>query len=138
MITGSLDGIYQELDAMADVTTYLPPAAQEVQAHLQATSTAHTTPEGKPWKPTLKGEPALNGAPNEISVRVAGQIIIVELKGNSVWWHYGTRGVEPRPVIPVDIIGEKLGNAIRRGVVAPFEAKTKRGKRGWSATKGRT
>jgi hypothetical protein len=126
MISGSLDNIYQDLDAMADVTTYLPPAAQEVRAHLQATSKAHTTPEGKPWKPTLKGEPALNGAPNEISVRVAGQTIITELEGNSVWWHFGVRGAEPRPVIPVDIIGEKLGNALARGAANGYSKRSRR------------
>ena len=121
MITGSLAPIENVLDQLENVQEWaLPPAAQEVEKHLKDTARAHTTPEGKPWAPTKEGAPALNNAANEITVRVAGQTIIVELKGNSTWWHYGVRGVDPRQVIPVDVIGEKLGNAIRRGVVAPF------------------
>ena len=120
-ITGSMAPITLVLDELADVQTWvLPPAAQAVQTHLVGTAKAHTTPDGKPWLATTKGAPALNNAASEIAVRVAGSTIVIELKGNSVWWHYGVRGVEPRQVIPVDVVGEKLGNAIRRGVVAPF------------------
>lgn len=138
MITGSLAPITNVLDQLEDVESWaLPPAAEAVKTHLVGTAKAHTTPEGKPWLPTIKGLPALNNAANEITVRLAGQTIIVELKGNSVWWHYGVKGVEPRQVIPVDVIGEKLGNAIRRGFVAPFVAVTKAGKRGYTATRAR-
>lgn len=138
MIRGSLAPITSVLDQLEDVESWaLPPAAEAVKTHLTGTAKAHTTPEGKPWLPTIKGLPALNNAANEITVRLAGQTIIVELKGNSVWWHYGVKGVEPRQVIPVDVIGEKLGNAIRRGFVAPFVAVTKAGKRGYTATRAR-
>lgn len=138
MITGSLAPIESALDQLEDVEQWaLPPAAQEVEKHLKSTANAHTTPEGKPWLMTVEGLPALNNAANEITVRVAGQTIIVQLEGNSTWWHYGVRGVEPRQVIPVDIIGEKLGNAIRRGFVTAFVAVTQAGKRGYTATRAR-
>jgi hypothetical protein len=137
-IKGSTVAIESVLDQLEDVESWaLSPAAKAVQTHLTGTAKAHTTPEGKPWAPTTKGAPALNNAASEISVRLAGQTIIVELKGNSTWWHYGVRGIEPRQVIPVDIVGEKLGNAIRRGFVAPFIAVTKAGKRGYTATRAR-
>ena len=138
MITGSLAPITSVLDQLEDVESWaLPPAVEAVKTHLVGTAKAHTTPEGKPWLPTIKGLPALNNAANEITVRLAGKIVIVELKGNSTWWHYGVRGIEARQVIPVDVIGEKLGNAIRRGFVAPFVAVTKAGKRGYTATRAR-
>lgn len=120
MITGSFTEIDSALDTIGNVETYLPAAAQSTLTHLRGTAKAHTTPDGVPWAPTVDGEPALNNAANEISVRVAGQTVIVQLEGNSTWWHYGVRGVKPRPVIPVDIVGEKLGNAIARGVAKPF------------------
>ena len=138
MITGSLAPITNVLDQLEDVESWaLPPAVEAVKTRLVGTAKAHTTPEGKPWLPTIKGLPALNNAANEITVRLAGKIVIVELKGNSTWWHYGVRGIEARQVIPVDVIGEKLGNAIRRGFVAPFVAVTKAGKRGYTATRAR-
>ncbi len=138
MIRGSLAPITNVLDQLEDVESWaLPPAAEAVKTHLAGTAKAHTTPEGKPWLPTVKGLPALNNAANEITVRLAGKTIIVQLEGNSTWWHYGVKGVEPRQVIPVDVIGEKLGNAIRRGFVAPFVAVTKAGKRGYTATRAR-
>ena len=138
MIRGSLAPIESVLDELENVEQWaLPPAAEAVKTHLMGTAKAHTTPEGKPWLMTVEGLPALNNAANEITVRVAGQTIIVQLEGNSTWWHYGVRGVEPRQVIPVDIIGEKLGNAIRRGFVTAFVAVTQAGKRGYTATRAR-
>jgi hypothetical protein len=137
-IVGSFADVDTALDDMADVGTYLPPIAQEALGHLRSTANAGTTPEGKPWAPTKKGERALENAASQIGVRVAGLNLVITLSegsGHATWWHWGTRGAEPRYVIPVDVIGGKLGNAIRRGGAKAFEAKTKRGKRGWTATR---
>jgi hypothetical protein len=137
-IAGSFADVDTALDDMADVGTYLPPIAQETLGHLRGTASAGTTPEGKPWAPTKKGERALENAASQISVRVAGLNLVITLSedgGHATWWHWGTRGIGPRYVIPVDIIGEKLGKAIDRGAASRFVAITNRGKRGWTATR---
>jgi hypothetical protein len=120
MIRGSLSPILAELDAIGEAEQYLPPAAQEVKAHLQKTIAAGTSPSGQPWEPRKRdgGKPLQNAAA-AVEVRVAGSTIIVELTGPEVFWHYGVRGVKPRKVIPTEI-DESLGSAIRRGVAKPF------------------
>lgn len=120
MIAGSSSAIREHMARISDPARYLPPAASATEASLKATASAGTSPDGVPWAPTKTGERALENAADEITVRVAGETIIVELKGNSVWWHYGTRGVAPRQVIPVRGIPLKLGQAIRAGLIAPF------------------
>jgi hypothetical protein len=70
-------------------------------------------------------------------VRLAGGNIIISLKGHYTFQHFGTRGRVARRVIPQGRMPAELGNAIRRGMVEPFTAKTKAGKRGWRATQAR-
>lgn len=120
MIKGSADAIYADLDAMADVAQYVAPAAAEVQAQLRTTASAGQTPDGKAWAATKDGRRAMANAAQAITARAAGRDIVIELKGPEVFHHYGVRGAEPRQVIPTDRIGEKLGQAIRRGAAKPF------------------
>lgn len=54
MIRGSLGAVYEELDAIGKPEQYLPPAAQEVKAHLDKTIAAGTSPSGKAWEPRKK------------------------------------------------------------------------------------
>lgn len=120
MIKGTADAIYADLDAMTDVAQYVAPAAAEVQAQLRATASAGQTPDGKAWAATKDGRRAMVNAAQAITARAAGRDIVIELNGPEVFHHYGVRGAEPRQIIPTDRPGEKLGQAIRRGVAKPF------------------
>lgn len=125
MIRGSLAPLQAELDAIGKPEQYLPPAAQEVKAHISKTIAAGTSPSGKAWEPRKKdgGKPLQNAAA-AVDVRVAGDTIIVELTGPEVFHHYGVRGAKPRNIIPVEI-DETLGSAIHRGVAKPFKERAK-------------
>lgn len=125
MIRGSLAPIYAELDAMAEPTQYLTPAAQEVKKHLDKTIAAGTSPSGKAWKPRQSdgGKPLQNAAA-AVEVRVAGKTIVVELTGHHVFHHYGAGGVPVREIIPKEV-DERLGDAIARGVAKPFKERSK-------------
>jgi len=123
MIAGTLEPIEDALDGLAELSQYLTPAAEEVLSTLRKTASAGTSPDGKKWEPTKEGERPLKDAANQIAARVAGQTIVITLSesgGHASWWHFGVKGAPPRPVIPVDVIGEKLGNAIARGAARPF------------------
>jgi hypothetical protein len=117
--------MHAEVEALAEPSQYLPPAAQEVKKHLDKTIAAGTSPSGKAWKPRKSdgGKPLKNAAA-AVDVRVAGTTIVVELTGHHVFHHYPARGNEAREIIPKEI-DESLGNAIRRGVVKPFKERSK-------------
>jgi hypothetical protein len=120
-----LDAIDKQLDAIADVNGYTTAAAASVDEHLAATIAAGTDPGGKAWPVKQDGSKALRNAKKAVTVRSAGRSVIVELNGVETFHHYGAAGMPVRTIIPKDM-DEKLGNAIRRGVVTGFEAK-KRG-----------
>lgn len=104
---------------MAEIDGYTTPAAQEVEAHLASTIAAGTTPSGEAWAQKEDGGKALRNAQKAVKVRAAGSSVIVELTGVEVFHHYGAGGKPVRGVIPKEM-DEKLGDAIRRGVVKPF------------------
>ena len=125
VISGSLAPIYDGLDAIAEPSQYIPPAAAEVKALLASTIAAGTSPSGKPWAPRKSdGGKPLQGAMAAVDVRAAGTTIVVELTGNEVFHHYGAGDSPVRQIIPTEI-EEKLGAAIRRGAAKPFKERSK-------------
>ena len=58
-------------------------------------------------------------------VRLAGNTVIVALRGHYVFQHFGARGRAGRRVIPQGGMPAQLGNAIRLGMVEPFTKKAR-------------
>lgn len=126
MITGSLNVLFGELDAIAEPGQYVSGAVVEIRAELQKTVSAGQAPDGTPWanRKSDGGKP-LRNAFAAIDVRqVSPTQIVVELNGHHVFHHYGAGDNPVRKIIPTEI-DEKLGNAIRRGVVKPFKERAK-------------
>lgn len=121
-ISGSLTPLFAELDAIAEPGQYVSGAVVEIRAELEKTTSAHTTPKGEPWSELKDGSgKAYVGVMKYIDVRqVSPTQAIIELKGPPVFGQYGTGKMDKRQIIPTEI-DEKLGNAIRRGVVKPFK-----------------
>jgi hypothetical protein len=116
-----LDAIKAHVEDLGDVETYLPAAADAVREYLRATTSAGTSPSGKPWAPRKKdGGKPLQNAFAAIDVRAVGKDVIVELEGEEVFHQYGAGAAPVREIIPKEV-DEKLGNAIARGVVKPFK-----------------
>src|SRR5262245_24816844 len=139
-ITGieSLDALIKTARGLASGPEYPMAAAASVDTWLRSKLAAGVDPNtDEKWAPTKDGERPLKTAPSRPTVRLAGDTIIIAIKGHYVFQHFSTRGRVARPVIPQGSMPAELGNAIRLGMVDPFEAKTKAGKRGWRATQRR-
>jgi hypothetical protein len=131
-----LADVTAQVEAIGEVTGYTSAAAASVDAHLSATIAAGTDSNGKAWPKKQDGSLALRNAKAAVEVRAAGPNVIVELSGVEVFHHYGAGDNPERAIIPKEL-DEKLGQAIRRGAVEAFEAKTAAGKRGYAATRAK-
>jgi hypothetical protein len=124
-ISGSLTPLFDKLDAIAEPGQYVSGAVVEIRAELEKTTSAHTTPKGEPWSELKGGGKAYVGVMKYIDVRqVSPTQAIIELKGPPVFGQYGTGKMDKREIIPTEI-DEKLGNAIRRGVVTVGRRRSK-------------
>lgn len=133
-----LDRIIAACKEVASGPEYVQAAARSIDSWLRSRLAAGIDPNtGEAWAPTLEGKRALRSAASRPAIRIAGSNIIIALKGYYVFQHFPTRGRLARKVIPQGSMPAELGNAIRAGMVDPFEAKTKAGKRGWAATQAR-
>lgn len=122
MISGSIFPIIDELDAIAEPGQYVSGAVVEIRAELQKTVSAGQAPDGTPWENRKSdgGKPLRNAMANIDVRQVSPTQAVIELKGHHVFHHYGAGDNPVRKIIPTEI-DEKLGNAIRRGVVKPFK-----------------
>jgi hypothetical protein len=99
---------------------------------------------GTAYPPTKKGTRPLQHAADAITSSVVGTTGILRVSGYHVYQHWGAGYVPARGIIPRGKMPAKMGDAIRLGLIPPFEAKTKRGKMGttkfeaWKAAKGKT
>jgi hypothetical protein len=133
-----LDAMIERCRAVASGPEYAQAAAQATETWLRAQLAAGVDPNtGAAWAKTQDGKAALKTAPSRPTVRLAGNNIIIALRGYYVFQHFPTQGRMARRVIPQGRMPAELGNAIRLGMVEPFEAKTKAGKRGFAATQRR-
>lgn len=129
------DGLAQ-LDAMIATIGALPnltrdaasDVADAVRAELRRTIAAGTTPDGKPWQPTLDGERPLRHAADALHVGAVDSTIYVRLAGPEARHHLGrARGGKVRQVIPVDKVPDRMGEAIRAVLVKRFDAAVSNG-----------
>ncbi len=127
----SLEAMIATARGLFDGAEYAQAAQRSTETWLRSTLAAGQDPDtGSAWAPTKAGKRPLKSAVSRPTVTLAGSNIIVRIKGYYVFQHFGTRGRVARHVIPNGDLPPKLGNAIRAGLVEPFQAKTKAGKRG--------
>lgn len=93
-----------------------PQIGQAILAEFQRTAAAGTTPEGEPWAPTKKGGRALKNAAESMSLVVSDNVIIIKITDHHVFHQFGA-GVVARRIIPSGGLPDRLGNAIRLGIV---------------------
>ena len=119
----SLDQMIEKLRSLDTfVPEAMPSVAKSVEAQIKRTVNAGQAPDGTPWPDKKDGGKALKNASSAITTRVVGTSIVVELKGVEVFHHFGA-GVPKRQIIPQGAMPEKLGNAIRLGLVDPWKKK---------------
>jgi hypothetical protein len=75
-------------------------AAPLVEAAIQKTAAAGTTPLGQEWKRTKKGTRPLQHAASRISARATGRLVLVTLTGPDVFHHRGSKRNPRRQVLP--------------------------------------
>lgn len=127
----SLDAMIATARGLFEGPAFAQVAARSTETWLRSTLAVGQDPDtGSAWAPTKAGKRPLKSAASQPTVTLAGSNIIVRIKGYYVFQHFGTRGSVARHVIPIGDMPSKLGNAIRAGLVEPFVAKTKAGKRG--------
>lgn len=139
-ITGieQLDALIATCRGLGTGPEYAQAAARAVEGWLRSKLASGVDPNtNKAWQPTRDGDRPLETAASRPTVRLAGNTIIVALRGYYVFQHFSTRGRPARRVIPQGNMPPELGNAIRLGMVEPFKARTKAGKRGFAATQRR-
>lgn len=133
-----LDAMIAQVRQLFTGPAFAQAAATSTETWLRTTLAAGQDPNTmNTWEPTLEGKRPLKTAASRPTVRLAGSNIIIELRGHYVFQHFPTRGRMARRVIPQGSMPEQLGNAIRAGLVEPFEAATAAGKRGFAATQRR-
>lgn len=118
---------YESLDEMVKrlrgVGGALPQIAQSLVPVLESEAAdavaSQQSMSGEKWPATKDGAPALQGAMGALKVEARGTVILLTLSGHHVWHQYGTARTPKRPIIPSAGLNQKVGNAIRFGIVNP-------------------
>jgi hypothetical protein len=132
---GGLDAMIASCRALENVP-WAAAAAPQVDAFMRARLGAGQTPEGQPWQKKKDGGQPLKGAAAAYEQRVSGSAIIMQIGGGEkaryAFHHFGAQEKPVRRQLPEGAMPARLGDAIRAGLVTPFQAATKAGKRGWA------
>lgn len=98
------------------VNAAAPAVGEMLLAEFQRTANAGTTPEGEPWPPTKAGGKPLKNAAGALQLSVQGNVVIIKLTDHHVFHQFGA-GVRARRMLPSGGLPDRLGNAIRLGLV---------------------
>jgi hypothetical protein len=111
-------------------------AAARVEEFMRGTLKKRQTPEGDLWPLTDDGKPALAGAADAYEQNVVGKDIVMKVGGGEkkryAIHNFGAGYQKVRRQLPKGKIPQKLGNAIRAGLVDDFKAITMAGKVGYA------
>lgn len=121
-----LDAMIGRINGLADGPAYAQAAKQRTDAFLQEQLGAGLDPNtGKPFPPTLAGKKAMKTAPSQPKTRLAGMAVIVYLGGHYVYHLFASGRRVARRAIPQGSMPDKLGQAIRQGMVSVFRRKAR-------------
>jgi len=105
-----------------------PDVAKMMERTLAANIKKAIDPYGKPWKPTLSGDPPLDGAMKAIRVRAIETVVVVTLTGIEILHHFGrARGGIQRMIIPIRKIPDAMNRGIIDALTRRFQAMTEAG-----------
>jgi hypothetical protein len=94
-----------------------PEVAREAKAIIDRNIANGQGPDGKPWKPTKKGEKPLRGAAAAVSARADGSRVVLTLTGPEALHHLGwARGGVVRQILPYRNLPAPFLLAIKRAV----------------------
>lgn len=100
-----------------------PQVAEFLEDELRKAIREGRSLDGTKWAPTKSGKPPLSGAAGAIRTTVARGVVIIALTGHYVFHHFGfysklfRKRVPARPFWPTGGLPDRLGNAIRKGLV---------------------
>lgn len=115
------------LRGLADISA--ADAARPVEEFMRSQMAKGETPEGEPWKLTKDGRVPLRGASASYEQSLSGNAIVMRIRGRYVYHHFSTRGRPARRQLPQGAMPQKLGQAIRAGLVETFYGKIRGRKR---------
>ena len=87
----------RRLPAGSDLASELAPV---VDAQIQASARAGTTPEGAAWKPRVDGARALKDAASATRTTAVGRSIVITVSGPAAIHNYGTKKDPQRRILP--------------------------------------
>lgn len=73
--------------------------------------------DGRKWLPKKDGGRALVNAAKAVMVEARKNVILITLTGPEVFHQFGTKRIPARPIIPSGNLPDRIGNAIRKGLV---------------------
>ena len=99
-----------------------PAAAEAMQAELRASASAGTSPEGAAWAEKKGGGRALPNAASAITVKAVGTILLGRLVFPYTLHNIGKGNAPQRQVIPAGAMPPRVLAAIKRALIAAWEA----------------
>ncbi len=86
---------------------------EDLQTEIQNMPARQAGLGGDAWAPAKRGGSVLNNSPSKTSVRRAGNIIWLTLRGHEVYHQAGAGRLPVRAVLPLNMANGKIGNLIR-------------------------
>ena len=117
---------FKSIDAMIEAIRATPAAVRAapkalvpvVQKVVRSAASAGQGLDGEQWAPRVKdGQRALQTIMQHVTVTAEGAMVWIRLRGGSVFAQFGTHREVKRPLLPSEGLPDKLGNAIRVGLV---------------------
>lgn len=105
----------RSLPEMVDAS--VPQIANFLLAEMQTAASAGRCVDGTVWPPKKDGGQPLVNAASAIKVFVSGRTIVFQISGHYVVHQFGTTRMPRRPILPMGGMPDRLGNAIRKGLV---------------------
>lgn len=124
-----LDEIIARLRAIPLVVEEaLPEVARECEKIIAGNIKAQRGPDGEAWPKSLDGEPVLQGAMKNVTVRAIGRVLLARVVGPEARHHLGIiRGRVQRKLIPSKKIPGPFVEAIKRVVNKHLQKATQHG-----------
>lgn len=121
-----LDKMIARCNSLASGPEYAQAAKKATESFLASELGAGRDPNtGKAFPRSLRGEKTMQSAASRPTVRIAGTALIIVLAGHYVFHLFEKGRRVARRAIPQRGIPEKLGQAIRLGMVEPFRRKAR-------------
>jgi hypothetical protein len=132
----TVDGWIRDIRSTSQAVAKMPEKLVPIiQAQCDSAVASGQSLDGQTWAPLVRdGGKALQKV--RVAVRASGKIIWLTITGGAVYAQFGTRKEVARQILPNKGLPQKLGNAIRLGIIefGPEWMQRKGGHRGKSTT----